>query len=118
MSSPNSRISPSMRASGFSSCMRFKARRKVDLPQPLGPMMAVTVRAAISIDTLLSTLLPPKKNGRLPMVNAGEPPTFGPGGVVSTGWAVSVMVFIFSRFGLETIAGQKAHADIDGQHQH
>ena len=33
-----------MRASGFSSCIRLRARRKVDLPQPLGPMMAVTAR--------------------------------------------------------------------------
>ena len=30
---------PSMRAPRMSSCMRFRQRRKVDLPQPDGPMM-------------------------------------------------------------------------------
>src|SRR6478735_2161507 len=31
-----------MRALGVSSCIRLRARRKVDFPQPLGPMIAVT----------------------------------------------------------------------------
>src|ERR1017187_8656465 len=31
------------------SCIRLSARMKVDLPQPLGPMIAVTLRAAIRI---------------------------------------------------------------------
>ena len=34
---------PSIRVFGTSSCMRLRQRRKVDLPQPLGPMIAVTV---------------------------------------------------------------------------
>ena len=34
----------SVRAPGVSSCMRLRQRRKVDLPQPLGPMMAVMCR--------------------------------------------------------------------------
>jgi hypothetical protein len=37
-----------------SSCIRFSARRKVDLPQPLGPMIAVTFFAGIPIETSLS----------------------------------------------------------------
>ena len=36
---------PSTRAPGMTSCMRFSERRKVDLPQPDGPMKAVTERA-------------------------------------------------------------------------
>src|SRR5438270_10020388 len=32
---------PSTRVSGSVSCMRFRQRTKVDLPQPEGPMMAV-----------------------------------------------------------------------------
>ena len=35
------RTRPSARASGIVSCMRFRQRTKVDLPQPEGPMMAV-----------------------------------------------------------------------------
>ena len=37
---------------GVSSCMRFRARRNVDFPQPLGPMMAVTAFEATSRLTL------------------------------------------------------------------
>jgi hypothetical protein len=35
----------------MTSCMRFSVRRKVDLPHPLGPMKAVTVRGSIVRDT-------------------------------------------------------------------
>src|SRR5947209_20336036 len=35
-------------ALGMVSCMRLRQRTKVDLPQPEGPMMAVTWRAGIS----------------------------------------------------------------------
>jgi hypothetical protein len=31
--------------------MRFSARRNVDFPQPLGPMIAVTAFEAMSIET-------------------------------------------------------------------
>src|SRR5205814_9764408 len=41
MSSPPKKTLPSMRALGTSSCIRLSERRKLDLPQPLGPMMAV-----------------------------------------------------------------------------
>ena len=36
---------------GMTSCIRFRVRRKVDLPHPLGPMSAVTVRGSMVIDT-------------------------------------------------------------------
>src|SRR5437016_1963753 len=42
MSSPSNNTCPWTRAPGTTSCMRFSARRKVDLPQPDGPIMAVT----------------------------------------------------------------------------
>ncbi len=35
----------------MTSCMRFSVRRKVDLPQPDGPMNAVTVRGSIVMST-------------------------------------------------------------------
>ena len=40
-----------MRVFGVSSCIRLSARRNVDFPQPLGPMMAVTAFEAMSIVT-------------------------------------------------------------------
>src|SRR5947209_7053802 len=42
MSRPSRSTSPETRAPGTTSCMRLRARRKVDLPQPDGPMTAVT----------------------------------------------------------------------------
>src|SRR5689334_12504744 len=42
MSCPSSSTSPVTRAPGTTSCIRLSARRKVDLPQPDGPMRAVT----------------------------------------------------------------------------
>ena len=44
-------ILPSTRAPGMTSCIRLSERMKVDLPQPEGPMRAVTDRAAIGIVT-------------------------------------------------------------------
>jgi hypothetical protein len=46
--SPSSTISPSARCSGYSSYMRLKVRSSVDLPQPDGPMKAVTLRSGMS----------------------------------------------------------------------
>ena len=48
MFSPSSRISPSARCSGYSSNMRLKVRSSVDLPQPDGPMKAVTFFSGMS----------------------------------------------------------------------
>src|SRR6266481_6333659 len=47
-SSPWRRTVPSTRVFGTNSCIRLRQRRKVDFPQPLGPMMAVTAFDAIS----------------------------------------------------------------------
>ena len=53
MFSPSSRISPSARCSGYSSYMRLKVRSSVDLPQPDGPMNAVTLLLGdVEVDVL------------------------------------------------------------------
>src|SRR5688572_8686620 len=49
MLSPSSSTLPSARAAVISSCMRLRQRMNVDLPQPEGPMMAVTPLAWISM---------------------------------------------------------------------
>src|SRR6266545_6318045 len=47
----SSSTSPLTVAPGVSSCIRLRQRSRVDLPQPEGPMMAVTVCAGNSSDT-------------------------------------------------------------------
>ena len=44
-------ILPSTRADGMVSFIRLMQRRNVDLPQPDGPMKAVTALSAMSSDT-------------------------------------------------------------------
>ena len=53
---PSMSTSPSTQAPGITSCMRFRVRRKVDLPHPLGPMNAVTVRGSM-VSVMSSTAL-------------------------------------------------------------
>ena len=57
MSSPSSSMAPSTRAEATVSFMRFMQRRNVDLPQPDGPMNAVTFSRLTSIETSLICLL-------------------------------------------------------------
>ena len=109
-----------MRASGTSSCIRLRARRKVDLPQPLGPMMAVTARAAMSSETFLSTWLSPKKTERLRTVRAVGSPRRRFRARRRT-LTVGRVGHAFSAHGrdqtlrLEPVARQEADADVDGQ---
>ena len=50
---PSSRISPSRRVCRMVSCMRFRLRKKVDLPQPDGPISAVTaIRRNVQTDVV------------------------------------------------------------------
>ena len=56
MSSPSSRTLPSTRAPGITSCIRLRVRSTVDLPQPDGPMNAVTLRGSIVIETSSTAL--------------------------------------------------------------
>src|SRR5947208_3174240 len=95
---------PSMRAVGTSSCIRLSARRKVDFPQPLGPMMAVTARAWTSMDTRLSTCVEPKYTERSRTQIAvddgeerfgaatGAEPTSGSMRAMMTGFTFSVVI--------------------------
>ena len=50
---------PSERAPGISSCMRLMQRTIVDLPQPDGPMMAVTSLAGKSMSMPLTAWIAP-----------------------------------------------------------
>ena len=58
-SSSSSRTLPSTRAPGITSCIRFSVRSKVDLPQPDGPMNAVTDRGCTVIETSSTALKSP-----------------------------------------------------------
>src|SRR5690349_24617655 len=60
MSWSSSRTTPEMRAIGTSSCIRLRQRMKVDLPQPEGPMIAVTRFSSTGIEIERSTVLSPK----------------------------------------------------------
>ena len=50
---------PSTRAPGITSCIRFRDRSMVDLPQPDGPMKAVTARARMVMLTPSTALKSP-----------------------------------------------------------
>ncbi|MNL40336.1 hypothetical protein D3C87_1626790 [compost metagenome] len=47
--SPSMLISPSARCSGYSANILLKVRSSVDLPQPDGPMNAVTLRSGMDM---------------------------------------------------------------------
>src|SRR6185437_5924814 len=64
MSTPSRLIEPSTRAPGVSSCMRLSVRRKVDLPQPDGPMIAVTARGGMVRLTPLTARNAPYQTSR------------------------------------------------------
>src|SRR5580658_8012825 len=55
MSIPSSSMTPARAADGTSSCMRLRVRRKVDLPQPDGPISAVTLNGSMSSETSART---------------------------------------------------------------
>src|ERR1700728_212768 len=59
MSSPSRRTSPAIFAPSTDSCIRFKMRRKVDLPQPEGRMRAVTEAGGTDNETSSSTWVSP-----------------------------------------------------------
>src|SRR5580698_6855777 len=61
MSTPLRWTSPASCAPGTDSCIRFRIRRNVDLPQPDGPIRAVTVAAGMARDTRSSTLFEPNQ---------------------------------------------------------
>ena len=62
-----------MRTPGLNSCIRFNARRKVDLPHPLGPMIAVTRLLGIWIEMSCSAWWAEYQSEKLLMANATSP---------------------------------------------
>src|SRR5687768_6478591 len=64
---------PVARASGTVSCSRFRQRRKVDLPQPDGPMIAVTSRSSSVTDTSRIPADAPKNADRLSASRRARP---------------------------------------------
>ena len=58
-SSSSSSTLPSTRAPGMTSCMRLSDRRKVDLPQPDGPISAVTDLGSMVMLTPATARNPP-----------------------------------------------------------
>src|SRR6478609_8836753 len=72
MSRPSNRTSPSTLAPGTVSCMRLRQRRSVDLPQPDGPMIAVTCPAGTPNDTSRTTRAAPKYASRDSAAKQGD----------------------------------------------
>ena len=82
-----------MRAPGTTSCMRLRHRMKVDLPQPEGPMMAVTCRGLIFMLMLFKTYLGPNQASTLTASMPCEGSTAGSedcGAGVGEGMGISV----------------------------
>src|SRR5208283_5425381 len=67
------------------------------------PMMAVTALAFTSSETFFTAARSPKKTERLRTISATS----------ELFWFVAMK----SDFALETVARQKAHADVDGEHE-
>src|SRR5262245_46793117 len=65
MSRPSSSTSPVARAPSIRSFIRFRQRRNVDLPQPDGPISAITDRSGISSEMSNRACLSPYQNDRL-----------------------------------------------------
>ena len=83
MSVPSSLTDPERAALGTSSCIRLRILRKVDFPQPDGPMSAVTLRGSISRVTRSRTLLLPNHALTFVACNDAGPTT----GASTPGWA-------------------------------
>src|SRR6185437_10961720 len=83
-SRPSSMTRPATRAVGTVSCIRLRQRRKVDLPHPDGPMIAVTVPSAILIDTSrMACILPNQASSDSVVIRARSEAT-APGVLPST----------------------------------
>jgi hypothetical protein len=62
--------------------MRFRHRKKVDFPQPLGPMMAVMLRAGMTSETERSASFVPYQAEKSRASKAGAVPVAGVLGVM------------------------------------
>src|SRR5947208_4490004 len=93
-----------MRAFGTSSCIRLRQRIKVDFPQPLGPMIAVTAFDATSSVTSLMARFWPYQIERFftAKVNGGAGSAVGGGSArlstrsttVGSGFAISKLTIL------------------------
>ena len=84
MSTPSSSTEPDSAALGISSCMRLRIRRKVDLPQPDGPISAVTFPGSMVREIRSSTLLEPNQ-ALTPVARSVDCPRAGSGDPASVG---------------------------------
>src|SRR6476469_10355511 len=107
MSSPSSSTSPASAADGTSSCMRLRMRRKVDLPQPDGPIRAVIPEAGIVSDTRSRTWWLPNH-----AVMSRASRVAGPAGAASCGRAgagrVDCVMVVMPSSGVEAGGRQRA----------
>src|SRR5438309_12128722 len=94
MLTPSSSMETDSAAPGISSWSRLSDRRNVDLPQPEGPMRAVTRLACISRDTRSSTLWLPNQQ-LTSFATRGASPTATStrwtSGRVSVAWPVAIV---------------------------
>src|SRR5262245_1863106 len=134
MFTPSRLILPSTRAFGVSSCIRFRVRRKVDLPQPDGPMMAVTARGGIvrlmprtARNDAYQTSRPSMAISPLVPTGAGGAAGFGVGGatgaascsgasIASSGPRTAVSTFMSSTLADAAAPGPSPDRDVDDEH--
>src|SRR5262249_37362658 len=91
MFSPSSRISPSTRAPGTRSFIRLKQRRIVLLPQPDGPMHAVTALGWIFRLTSWTARFVPYQTAPSRISSLGSVPAGAGGLVPSAAFAASAL---------------------------
>src|SRR5690348_13590262 len=72
MSCASSRMSPTWRVPSIRSFMRLRQRRNVVLPQPDGPIRAVTARSGIAMEMSQSACLSPYQNDSPWTLNFGR----------------------------------------------
>src|ERR1700722_69320 len=82
MSTPSRLTAPARAALGTSSCIRLRIRKKVDLPQPEGPMRAVTFLGSMTKFTRSHALLLPNHALMFVACKSAGPPT----GAENSGW--------------------------------
>src|SRR5882724_4517332 len=116
-----------MRVFGTSSCIRLRQRIKVDFPQPLGPMIAVTAFDAMSSVTSLMARFSPYQSERFftSKVNRGAVSAVERGSVgfsarsttVGSGFAISKLTIRRKKLDdrCRSPAGQNSHQHINAK---
>src|SRR5450432_2120034 len=116
---------PSMRADGTNSCMRLRHRRKVDFPQPLGPMMAVMLLGRTPRLILKRTCFSPyqthtsfaSKASCSAMVDVKDIEA----GVGVEAWRAAdgrdILEVVMGQKGLRLVARQETHGDVKQENE-